>query len=106
MENVSYISFPSEKSENSLTNDFNLYKILKSEEETFAKSVKKMTATNVTEGSNSFSGWQDSNENTVDSDSEEENTETVNEIIEKLGKAFISTIPKILDAVADILFET
>ena len=92
-------SFPSERRENSPLGDFNLYTILKSEEEAFAKSVEKQTETNVAEESNSCFEMQDSN-------SEEDMEDAVYETIDELGKSFIKTFPKILESIADIISES
>ncbi len=98
------MSSPSEGRESSSPGDFNLYTILKSEEETFARSVEMQTVTNASKETNSFSEWHDRDEYSTDSGSKEESTEFFG-TIEAIGNAFISTFPKILEAVADILLE-
>lgn len=97
---------PSERRENSPPGDFNLYTILKSEEEAYARSVERQIKSNVAKEPDTFSEWSDSDEKAIDSDSEEDTTELVYNTIEMIGKAFIATFPKILEAVADILFES
>ena len=99
-------SFPSERRENSPLGDFNLYTILKSEEEAFARAVEKQTKTNVAKEPDTFSEWLDNDDKVIDSDSEEDTTELFCNTVEMIGKAFIATFPKILEAVADILFES
>ena len=98
------MSSPSEGRESSSPGDFNLYTILKSEEETFARSVEMQTATNASKETNSLSEWHDRDEYSIDSGSKEESTEFFG-TIEAIGNAFISTFTKILEAIADILLE-
>lgn len=104
MANDFNMSSPSEGRESSSPGEFNLYTILKSEEETFARSVEMQTAANPAKGADSIFEWRDSDENSIDSGSKEESTEFFG-TIEAIGNAFISTFPKILEAVADILLE-
>ncbi|MGN1306013.1 MAG: hypothetical protein ACI4YB_13385 [Oscillospiraceae bacterium] len=99
-------SFPPERCESSTPSNFNLYTILKSEEEAFAKSVEKQTETYVAEESSSCFGSQDSNEKAIDSNSEEDMEDAVYETIDELGKSFIKTFPKILESIADIISES